>query len=195
MTSSGFRSADSKAFLSWNKSKCEGQNFTDLSFSCEKSFLTLYPPMSSDADICRSNAETHEARISKSLRAQFVVPIRPYRSVKRSFLFNALMSRYTIYKMNDFEQIRSISKIFFLTLTNIYLDELPCGIHQTKCPLVDYIDFKSFKRIRWRERSKKQKCYRTVRKKRKSQLCNTYKPPTKFCLNHIKFQNKQFSAK
>ncbi len=54
-------------------------------------------------------------------------------------------------------------KIFSLTLSNIYLDDVLCDTHRPKCPLVDYIGFKSFKRIRQERQGEKQKGFQKIK--------------------------------
>ena len=92
--------------------------------------------------------KTYDESKSKSLRAHFAAHLKVYQSVKKTFLFNALVSRYTIYKMDDFLQMECFSKNGFSALTNICLDDLPCGTRQTESLLADHIGFKSSKTMR-----------------------------------------------
>ena len=103
--------------------------------------------------------KTYDESKSKSLRAHFAAHLKVYQSVKKTFLFNALVSRYTIYKMDDFLQMKCFSKTIFPALTDIYLDDAPCGIRQTECPLANHIGFKSSKRIMARRWDKKHKSH------------------------------------
>jgi hypothetical protein len=83
-----------------------------------------------------------------------------YPPVKKIFFFNALIPRYTIHNIDDFEKIEKIEffpQIPFLTLGNIDLDDLLCDLYRTKGPLVNYISFKIFKRIREGRQGQKQK--------------------------------------
>ena len=74
------------------------------------------PPMYLGVDICRSIAENIRCK-------EFEISKSTLWSVKKTFLFNALMSIYTIYKMDDFEQMESFSKIFIFTLTFKHFSE------------------------------------------------------------------------
>ncbi len=112
----------------------------------------------------------YEARDSKTLRARFVVHPMGYPPVKKNLFFNALVPRYTIHIVDDFEKLRKMeffSKIFFLTLGNIDLDDVLCDLYRTKGPLVDYISFKNFKRIREERQGQKQKHPKKAPKKSK----------------------------
>ncbi len=58
-------------------------------------------------------------------------------------------------------------KIFFLTLSNINPGDVLCDIHRREGPLVDYIGFKNFKRIREERQGKKQRDPKKASKKSK----------------------------
>lgn len=62
-------------------------------------------------------------------------------------------------------KIEFFSKIPFLTLGNIDLDDVLCDLYRTKGPLVDYISFKIFKRIREERQGQKQKDPKKASKK------------------------------
>jgi hypothetical protein len=75
--------------------------------------------MSTGVDIRRISAENIRCNGLKIYKSTRCSRHQGLSSSKKSFLLNALMSRYTIYKVDDFEQMESFSKIFFLTLIEI----------------------------------------------------------------------------
>ena len=113
--------------------------------------LTLYPPMSSGVDICRSTAKNVKYKEFEIFKDTLCSTPQDLSISKKELFFSMCWRRdIPFIKQITLNKGNLFFKIFFLTLTNTYFDNVPCGISQTECQLMDHIGFNILKRIRQR---------------------------------------------